>query len=237
MPPRPADEAAAYAGVENLEAMEVAENYNRFLLELILERLDDGSSVLDFGAGLGHFSRELARRGHAVTAIEADPELSARLASDGLCVRQSLAEVPPRSLDFIFSFNVLEHIEDDLGTLVELEQRLAPGGSLLLYVPAFELLFSAMDRAVGHLRRYRREQLVELVERAGLRVKDARYADCLGFLAALVYKVTARGRGELSKASVESYDRLVFPLSRRLDPLFARVAGKNLLLVAESKSR
>jgi SAM-dependent methyltransferase len=226
----------SYEGVPNLEAMEQAANYNRFLLELILSRVRPGAAVLDFGAGLGQFCLELARRGYAVSAVEADPALCAELARNGVRALPSLEAIAPRSIDLAFSFNVLEHLEDDQAVVCELARKLAPGGTLLLYVPAFELLFSAMDHAVGHLRRYRRERLVELVERAGLSVRTARYVDCLGFLAALTYKAFSRSDGQLSRSSVRSYDRLVFPLSRRLDPLFSRLAGKNLLLVADNES-
>ena len=67
---------------------------------------------------------------------------------------------------------------------------LRPGGRFYLYVPAFPLLFSAMDRKVGHHRRYRLAGLTSQLQRAGFRVLRARYADSLGFFATLL-----RGKG------------------------------------------
>jgi hypothetical protein len=88
-----------------------------------------------------------------------------------------------------------------------------------------------MDRAVGHVRRYRKRELRELVLGAGFRVTDCRYVDSLGFFAALAYRAVSRS-GRLRPASVERYDRFVFPLSRVVDRLAARWVGKNLLLEA-----
>jgi hypothetical protein len=113
-----------------------------------------------------------------------------------------------------------------------LAARLRIGGKRLLYVPAFGLLFSAMDHAVGHHRRYQRAGLVSLVRQAGLSVESAGYVDSLGFLVTLVYKAVSRRAGRISVRAVRTYDRTVFPVSRRLDPLFSRWAGKNLLLIA-----
>jgi hypothetical protein len=93
-------------------------------------------------------------------------------------------------------------------------------------------LYSNMDRLVGHVRRYRRRDLAARVEAAGFRVREAGYADCVGFAAALVYRVLGRD-GVLDPRQVALYDRAVFPVSRTLDPLFRRAFGKNVLVVAE----
>ncbi|MEJ7582647.1 MAG: hypothetical protein WKF43_00910 [Acidimicrobiales bacterium] len=96
----------------------------------------------------------------------------------------------------------------------------------------FDVLFSSMDRKVGHLRRYRRGALVDLVERAGFVVDDCRYVDSLGFFVTLLYKVFGDRTGAISHGSVLAYDRIVFPVSRMADRVVSRWFGKNLLLDA-----
>jgi hypothetical protein len=91
-----------------------------------------------------------------------------------------------------------------------------------------------MDAKVGHVRRYTRTTLLASLTAAGFTVDDVRYADSLGFLAALAFKLLARGSGELDRRAVRLYDRLVFPLSRALDVLTHRWFGKNLVLLARS---
>lgn len=219
---------SAYAGAANLEAMEEAVRYNRFLLGLI----EPAGRVLDFGAGSGTFARQLAANGVDIVCIEPDAGLRRELERRALRTSAGLSEIPAESVDLAYSFNVLEHIEDDAAALAELLRVLKPGGRLLLYVPAFMVLYSAMDRAIGHLRRYRKAALVRLVERAGFRVAGARYADSLGFAAALAFKAFGPRSGELNSRSVRLYDRYVFPLSRMLDLVLHPVLGKNLIVHA-----
>ena len=208
----------------NLEVMEEAKRYNRFLLGLVLP-LARGKRVLDFGAGSGTFARRLVAQGVDVTCVEPD----AGLLKDA---HRNTAGLADQSFDLVYSFNVLEHIEDDGAALVELRRVLKPAGALVLYVPAFMVLYSAMDRQVGHLRRYRRRPLKQVVEGAGFAVDEVRYADSLGFLAALAFRALGPSSGELNPRAVRLYDQCVFPLSRVLDLAFGRVAGKNIVLYA-----
>ena len=109
--------------------------------------------------------------------------------------------------------------------------RLKPGGVLLVYVPAFPLLYSSMDRKVGHVRRYRHGRLVGLLGAAGLKVEFISHQDCLGFFAGLLFKLIGNDTGTFDRRSLVAYDRYVFPLSRRLDRLAGMFFGKNLLAV------
>jgi SAM-dependent methyltransferase len=155
------------------------------------------------------------------------------LESKGYAVWRRLEEIPPGSVSHVFSFNVLEHIEDDAAAIRSLLAALAPRGRVLVYVPAFQVLFSSMDRKVGHFRRYRKDSMTRLFESNGYRVQSARYADCLGYAASLAFRVVGNRQGDLSRRSVRFFDRWLFPLNRLLDPLFGRWFGKNLTIVAE----
>jgi hypothetical protein len=93
------------------------------------------------------------------------------------------------------------------------------------------VLFSAMDRHVGHHRRYRREPLERLVRSTGFRVVRSEYVDSIGFLASLAYRMAGRD-GAVTARSILLYDRLAFPVSRVVDRVTRRFVGKNLLVVA-----
>ena len=69
----------AYSGVDNLEVMSEAENYNRYLLDLVRSHARRDGRVLDFGAGSGQFALPLAQLGFDVTALEPDELLRSRL--------------------------------------------------------------------------------------------------------------------------------------------------------------
>jgi SAM-dependent methyltransferase len=223
---------AAYQGTDNLEVMADASNYNAFLVGLVLRHRGRAARAVDFGAGIGTFARLLRERGLDVVCVEPDPGQCEAIRAAGLTAVTDLDALPDGTLDYVYSLNVLEHIADDAGALRHVARKLAPGGRLLLYVPAFPMLFSSMDRKVGHHRRYRRSGLASLVAGAGLTVEYARYADSLGFLATLVYKVMGSTRGDLDRRSIVIFDRAVFPVSRVLDRVLGRLFGKNVYVVA-----
>ena len=219
-----------YSGVENLEAMKQARNYNRFLLDLVKRNLV-GHDVLDFGAGTGTFALPLKSAGISVTCVEPDGGLRSSLSSSGLAAYPDISHIPVKSLDCTYSMNVLEHIEDDRAALEAIHERIRPEGRIIIYVPAFNILYSKMDELVGHRRRYRRKDLVAKIEDAGFKVDTATYVDSLGFFVALVYRWIGNDSGVISSGSVKMYDRILFPLSRILDRLLFGSFGKNLLVV------
>ena len=222
---------SSYSGRDNLEAMKRATRYNDFLVGLIRSS-GAGHRVLDHGAGAGTFARPVAASGASVICMEPDDGLREELAQSGLDVTATLADIEENSVDYAYTLNVLEHIRDDSETIAELYRCLTPGGRLLVYVPAFQCLYSQMDAHVGHFRRYRRKPLVELLESAGFDVMSARYVDSLGFLATLVYKLIGDKSGGVSPGSVALYDSVVFPVSRFIDALTLGSVGKNLAIVA-----
>ncbi|MCB1955549.1 MAG: methyltransferase domain-containing protein [Rhodocyclaceae bacterium] len=215
-------------GSENLDAMLAAENYNAFLVSQLRRHLAGCRQVLDFGAGNGFFAERMQKQGFKVVAVEPEPDLGVRIGALGIpCVR-SLEGVPAQSMDGAYSLNVLEHIEDDAEALSYLYDVLVPGGVLYLYVPAFAILFSAMDRCVGHVRRYRLAELRQKCFRAGFILEAGAYADSVGYAASLALKVFGSPDGSLDPGSVRLYDRFAFPVSRQLDRLCSSFVGKNV---------
>jgi SAM-dependent methyltransferase len=221
-----------YSGADNLEVMKEAKNYNRFLVKMVVEVARPGDRVVDFGAGIGTFALPMARRGYDLVCIEPDRVQSRGLNTQGLDVLSDLDQIPDASVDYIYTLNVMEHIEDDDAIVAQFQRKMKPDGRLLVYVPAFQLLFSSMDRKVGHFRRYRLGRLVTLLQANGFTIERARYADCIGFAAALVYKLLDRNTGKIDKRMLITYDRFIFPLSCALDLVFGRLLGKNLCVVA-----
>jgi SAM-dependent methyltransferase len=225
-------EAGAYGGSENLEVMREAVNYNRYLLRTLRRYAPQRGRVLDFGAGNGEFARPVKALGYDVSAVEPDRALQQRLADAGIGAVAAASAFADDSFAYIYTLNVLEHIENDVEAVRELRAKLAPGGTLLVYVPAFPVLYTSMDRKVGHIRRYTRSTLVNAISQAGLTTESVRYVDSLGFFATLFFKHFGGSSGEINRGMLRLYDRIVFPLSRALDRLTGAWFGKNLLLIA-----
>lgn len=223
----------SYSGTDNLEVMAEAKNYNAYLAHLVRQQIAGAARVVDFGAGIGTFAQPFSAAGLDIMGVEPDNAQRQRLLEKGIPCVADISEVEDGWADAIYTVNVLEHIEDDRVILRTLHSKLKPGGKLFIYVPAFQLLYSAMDKKVGHCRRYGRAELTNKVKEAGFRIIDSRYVDSLGFLASLVYKWQGNDSGDINRGALKAYDRFVFPLSRVIDVFASSFAGKNLSLVAE----
>jgi SAM-dependent methyltransferase len=221
-----------YSGTENLEVMADAINYNDFLVSLIGKEVKPGDLVVDFGAGIGTFSKQVAMAGHAVHCVEPDHRQLDRILALGLPASESIANFENDSVDVLYTLNVLEHIENDVEALEACYQKIKPGGYILIYVPAFNVLYSSMDKSVGHIRRYTRSTLAKKVRLAGFTVVRNEYVDSAGFFASLLFKMFGNDSGTINRAALILYDRYVFPLSRLADFICNKVFGKNVYLIA-----
>lgn len=103
--------------------------------------------------------------------------------------------------DLILALDVLEHIEDDAGSVERVVEMLAPGGRFLVTVPALPCLWSLHDVAHHHFRRYTRGTLTKLLRGAGLKIERIRY--CYGWSLPLVWVRKFVARGESTKYEVK----------------------------------
>jgi glycosyltransferase involved in cell wall biosynthesis len=172
-------------GAITLRRMESLSVYNKWLHDRFEPWL--GCRVLEVGSGVGNQTRFFAAK-ERVVASDIEPhyvgELRAKF-GDRANVRVAsfrfpLSEADARDLalerlDTIVCLNVLEHIEDDAGTLRDFARVLPSGGHLVLLVPALPALYGSLDEALRHYRRYDRGALVRLVGEAGFSVEKVRY--------------------------------------------------------------
>lgn len=222
-----------YTGTDNLEVMALATNYNRFLTDLVISHARKSDAILDFGAGIGTFASWLTDRGYHVSCIETDSDQAHMIAAAGIDVQPEIANFPDAAFDYIYTLNVLEHIEYDVETLRQLKRVLKPDGKIFIYVPAMAVLYSSMDEKVGHHRRYSRQSLSDVGRKAGYRVSNCLYADSLGFPATLLFKLSGNTSGNLNPSMLVLYDKWIFPLSRLCDVITSRLFGKNVYCVLE----
>lgn len=133
--------------------------------------------ALDIGAAGGGNTRVLQGLGWRVLALEFTAEGAQVGRERGLQVVRADAQhlpVADQSLDLVTALDVLEHLPDHERAAAQIHRVLRPGGTLIASVPVDERLWSAHDEAVGHVRRYAREEFVSLLEGAGLVVSEAR---------------------------------------------------------------
>jgi len=222
-----------YSGRDNLEAMKYATNYNALLFHLNKKGISKKDRVLDFGAGIGTFAKLISKFAPDIICIEPDKDQLNHIKYElGLKAKSNLDLVKNKSVDVIYSLNVFEHIQDDFSAIKQCYKKIKPGGSLLVYVPAYQLLFSNMDKHVGHFRRYSMSDLSQKINASGFTIEKAEYIDSLGFLISFLYKFINKD-GKISIKSIKIYDTFIFRISRLLDLLFGKYFGKNLFIIAK----
>lgn len=147
------------------------------------QRLPRGR-VLEIGCGAGTLLDDLAHRGYECWGIESSPSalrLARHIEADnaGVHISDDLDAMRPLApFDMLMSFEVLEHIDDDVATLTSWREYLKPGGWGLFAVPSHMSRWSATDVWAGHFRRYERPAFVALLERAGFTIERM---ECYGF--------------------------------------------------------
>ncbi len=224
-----------YAGTDELWASEkYLVNYNQDLILKLTKNQRTSSDVLEFGAGIGTLANLWEREtGIKPECLEIDPKQRAIIESRGFFCYNSMISIE-KKFDVIYTSNVLEHIEDDQLILNELISRLKDGGSLIIYVPAFQVLYSDLDEKVGHFRRYQKRDLLRKLKKSGFEVTKFFYSDSIGFFAWLYVKMKGYSPEKSVETSMRIYDKFVFPLSKLIDALGCKfLFGKNLLVYAK----
>jgi SAM-dependent methyltransferase len=214
---------------------------NYFAWQVELFRGYARGTIIDHGAGTGSLtSALLAARAGNVVAIEPDPQLVDVLHEKFDAVPEAtvcrgtlddyLESHGRACVDTIVSSNVIEHIADDVACLQAMFELLRPGGAVGLYVPARPELFGSLDRAVGHHRRYTRPELESKLGRAGFRVARVQYRNIVGVLPWIVTGKLLK-LDKLGDGSLKLFDRVVFPLARRIEDRFPPRYGLNLVAI------
>lgn len=164
----------------------------RLLLTSLLRRHTRHGALLDLGCGTGGVLREI---GGDRLALGVDGSMEGlrvcRKKGFERVVRADLSCMPFTEGDFetVLALDVIEHLDDDVGFLREAAKMCARGGTLIIAVPAFQMLWSQHDETFEHRRRYTAGQLREVLIAAGLEVERITYTNSMLFPVAAVWRI------------------------------------------------
>lgn len=178
----------------------------RQLLAREIRRLGSRGHALDIGAAGGGNTQVLRAHGWDAIAADLSPEAVELARERGLkAVRADACclPFPPATFDLVVAFDVLEHIKEDHLAAAEIARVLTPGGTALIAVPCDMTLWSDHDVALGHVRRYTRSSLEDLMEKCGLTVDWTRSWNVL------LRPVVAWRRHRCTGSDLEELPRLV----------------------------
>ena len=180
----------------------------RKVLARVFAELDlpHSARILDAGCGSGRNMVELSRLGTA-TGVELS-ETSVILAREravGEVIEGSVLEMPfgTNSFDLAVSLDVIEHLDQHLEALRELRRVVAPGGALLVTVPAYGWLWSGHDEINHHFRRYTRRSLQRVAQQAGWQQVRTTYFNSLLLPVAILLRALDRWSTKTTESSLD----------------------------------
>jgi SAM-dependent methyltransferase len=172
----------------------------RQILDVELARLSlpPDARLLDVGCGTGGASLVLSKYGRAV-GLDVRTE-AFRLSSHRPWTYRVASPVADHTrlpfkdnaFDVACALDVLEHLDDDAGAARELARVVKPGGTVIVFVPAFQILWGYNDDFSHHKRRYRRSQIAAVLKNAGLEIRDSGYFNGVLFAPTLAARLLQR---------------------------------------------
>jgi len=203
-------------------------------------RANSGREVLNVGAGQGTFSQLLEGRGFRVTSTDLSPDtlavLRTRVRGEVLQADACALPFDDEAFDAVVLGEVLEHLEQDATALAEARRVLAPGGIVAISVPGASIPFGPADHWAGHVRKYTRSGLTQLLENSGFHVDR-----CVpwGFPVSALYHRhlyeprLARKGSEAATAPRSA--RIALRLMLQVDRLFLGVERRSMGLLAVAR--
>ncbi len=231
------------SGLETLELFSEAGQFNGWMFERI-EGYCRGA-ILEIGSGIGNMSAYLVEHFADVTLSDMQPEYCRRLRrtfedrpslkdifSVDLAARDFGRAYPQLlgQFDTVVALNVVEHIDDHELAIKNAQRLLRSGGRLVILVPAYPWLYNALDKELGHFRRYTKESLGRVLSGEGLRVEAMEFfnAAAIGgwWMAGSVLRMD-----KIKKGPLNLYNSLV-GMMRLVDKVVGKRIGLSIIAVA-----
>lgn len=156
---------------------------------------DAKKHVLDIGCGAGNMFHHLAGYG-PVTGVDNNPKPLVVARQRGYDVHEGEAQDLPfdnESFELVTLLDTVEHCDDDIAVLRECYRVCAPGGHLVITVPALMWLWSHNDVLNDHKRRYTTRELKEKLNRVGFWMRRMTYNNFVVFPMAAALILLRRG--------------------------------------------
>jgi len=174
--------------------------------------------ILDIGCGTGMIMKNVLSSFGKVHGIDASPEAvefcKDRALSNVYCANAVETGLDSNTFDCITAFMIIEHIDDDVKFIKELERMCKKGGKVLISSSAFSALWSEHDDACEHMRRYSIKEFNSLIKsNSSFKILKLSYYNIVLFFPALLAAFLYSNKS-VKKTETESHRRLwSFPAS------------------------
>ena len=236
-----------------LDSLSKAHRYQQWLYDSVAPYM--GKRVLELGSGIGNLSQWLPE-GELLVLSEVEPQLIDVLKTNPRVMKKNnlkiiqmdlakdLSEqVAPFDLDTVVSFNVMEHIEDDVFSIRSQVQVLKLSKStlqkrLIILVHAHNFAYGALDKVFKHYRRYDSKMVREIFKSIDPELKpQVRYFNSLSFPGWLIQGLLLK-KTEINERQIKLVEWLI-PFWKPIDYLLTKLLrfpfGQSLICVVDIK--
>lgn len=226
--------------VEVLEELTSAVNYRKWLISKCYKEV--GVRPFELGSGGGIYARELLHQSQGIenlTVSEVSQISLERLRiefgnSHSVSVIDLRGNYTPVDLHTSFiSWNVLEHIEDDVAALAQANAICDDNSFVFALVPAFPSLMSSFDKKIGHYRRYTKNTLSATATEAGLRDVKVEYLNFVGWFGWLILMKLGGGNPR-DGLLLKIFDTYFVPILAKAESLVKVPFGQSVVLTART---
>ena len=191
-------------------------------------------NILEVGAGCGSFTKFYQEKEQSITLTELDKKnfLDLKNKFDGkknISISNSSVEFLEKKFDTIMYLHVLEHISDDIQELKRAIDKLNNNGYLVIMVPAHQKIYSNLDKAVGHFRRYEKEFFKK--DLLGLKRIKFISLDSVGYFLYFLNKFFFKEEVYPSNLKIFLWDKIFTPITMVLDIFLMYKFGKCFVAV------
>ncbi len=230
-------------GIETLEAVSIAVNFNEWMYKTISKHCS--GKILEIGSGIGNISQHFIENNQDITLTDIRDNYVDSLKEQFPTHKNNtyLMDLVDNNFeekyatfigtyDTVFALNVVEHIEDDKLAITNATKLLKPNGKLVILVPAYQLLYNSFDTALEHYRRYTKTSLNELIS-SELELDHSQYFNAFGMLGWFVSGRVLKKK-TIPIKQMKIYDKLLF-IAKTIDKLSFNQIGLSVISVGIKK--
>jgi len=216
-----------------LKFFDAAKNWRKYQFKIISKYIR--RDTLEVGPGTGNNVNYYKRRASKITLLEINRKLTKSLKkkfykNKKVRVLNSDIYSIKEKFDTIMYMDVLEHIKADKREIKKAISLLNSDGYLIIFVPAFQILYSSFDKDIGHVRRYRKFFFFNLAKKQKLKLIELKYFDSIGFIFSIINKIISTNNKNRIGLGIKIWNNLIF-LSIFFDFILKNMFGKSLLCI------
>ena len=216
-----------------LERFDKADLWIKYIILKIKRFLKD--DILEVGAGCGSFTKSYMSNFHSITLTDMDNNSFNLLKRNfinekNVNVIKSSTKNIDKKFNTILYFNVLEHVKEDKLEIKTALEKLNNGGHLIVLVPAHQKIYSKLDEAVGHFKRYDID-FFKKNKFENSKIIKLHFLDFFGYLLYHLNKIFFKEETYPSNLKIFIWDKIFTPFTVVVDYLTGYKFGKNILCI------